>query len=124
MATNETRRLAPAILRADVAVYAALQNIPGYAPAKADFAPAKIKAASDRLASSQAGETQAKGAWDAARDGACAAEWAFHNLMLGVKDQVKAQFGADSDEWQALGQKKKSEYKKPPGRPRNPPPAK
>jgi hypothetical protein len=33
--------------------------------------------------------------------------------MLGVKEQVKAQFGGDSNEWQALGLTKKSEKAKP-----------
>jgi hypothetical protein len=49
----------------------------------------------------------------AAMDAARAAEWAFHNAMLGVKDQVIAQFGKDSNEVQALGLKKKSERKAP-----------
>ena len=40
-------------------------------------------------------------------------EWEFHNAMLGAKMQVTAQFGDDSDEVQAIGLKKKSEYKAP-----------
>ena len=48
----------------------------------------------------------------AARDNACAAEWAFHELLLVVKDQVRAQFGPSSNEWQSLGQKKKSEIRR------------
>lgn len=61
----------------------------------------------------QATEAQAIAAEKAARDNAVAAEWAFHDFMLGAKDQVKAQFGASSNELQGLGLKKKSEYKKP-----------
>ncbi len=38
-----------------------------------------------------------------------AAEWAFHNAVLGVKDQVKAQYGKDSDELQSVGLTKESE---------------
>ena len=56
-------------------------------------------------------------ALDTARDDAAAAEWAFHNAMLGGKDQVKAQFGDDSNELQSLGLKKKSEYKSPKANP-------
>ena len=41
-----------------------------------------------------------------------AAEWARHNLVLGMRTQVKAQFGDDSNELQSVGLKKKSEYKK------------
>ena len=58
-------------------------------------------------------EAQAAAALAAARDNAVAQEWAFHNLMLGVKDQVMAQFGRDSNEVQALGLKKASERKSP-----------
>jgi hypothetical protein len=42
-----------------------------------------------------------------------AAEWAFHNAILGVKEQVRAQFGPDSNEVQALGLVKKSEKARP-----------
>ena len=49
----------------------------------------------------------------AARDVVNAKERAFHNAMLGTKKQVVAQFGENSDEVQAVGLKKKSEYKSP-----------
>jgi hypothetical protein len=42
-----------------------------------------------------------------------AKDWTFHNLMLGAKDQVTAQFGRNSDQIQALKRKKVSEYKAP-----------
>ncbi len=61
-------------------------------------------------------ESQAGFAWKAARDQAVAAERAFHNKILGAKKQVVAQFGVDSDEVQAVGLKKKSEYKRSGGR--------
>jgi hypothetical protein len=51
-----------------------------------------------------------------ARDSSTAAEWEFHNFMLAVKEQIIAQFGKNSDQLQALGLKKKSEYKKPAAR--------
>ena len=44
---------------------------------------------------------------------AAAAEWEFHNAMLGVKEQAIAQYGKNSDQLQALDLKKKSEYKSP-----------
>ena len=46
-----------------------------------------------------------------ARDIAINEELAVRNLMLGVKDQVKAQFGKDSTQLQELGLKRVSEYK-------------
>jgi hypothetical protein len=68
------------------------------------------------MRAAQEAETNAQNALDAARDAVAAAEWDFHNALLGVKDQVIAQFGADSDEIQALGLKKKSEHKGPAAR--------
>ena len=58
-------------------------------------------------------ESQANAAADVARQAALRAEWFFHNLVLGAKGQVKAQYGEDSDEMKTIGLKKKSEYKRP-----------
>ncbi len=65
------------------------------------------------MEAAQLAETQAEAALKAARDAANAKEWAFHNAILGAKKQVIAQFGVDADEVQAIGLKKKSEYKSP-----------
>ena len=40
-----------------------------------------------------------------------------HDFVLGGKDQVKAQFGPSSNEYQGLGLKKKTEYDKPTKKP-------
>jgi hypothetical protein len=64
-----------------------------------------------RAFSMQAEEAQTAAAAAAARDNAAGKEWNFHNLMLGVKDQVTAQFGRSSNQVQSLGRKKESEYK-------------
>jgi hypothetical protein len=50
---------------------------------------------------------------DAARDATQAAEWALHHAILGVKRQVVAQYGPDSDAVQAIGLKKASDRKRP-----------
>ena len=71
-----------------------------------------MQTAATTLTAKQATEVQQQAALDAARDEATSAEWDFHNAMLGVKEQVKAQFGGDSNEWQALGLTKKSEKAK------------
>ena len=111
MAKDETVRVRPGQLQEDRDAFAALKNITGYKPANADFTIAKIQSAQDDLVEKREVETQKEGEWDAARDDAVAAEWAFHNAVLGAKTQVKAQFGEDSNEMQSLGLKKKSEYK-------------
>ena len=113
MAKNETVRVRPAQIQEDRDAFASLKNITAYAPANANFTVAKVQTAQDDLVQKREFEMQKEGEWDAARDEAVAAEWAFHNAVLGAKDQVKAQFGADSNELQSLGLTKKSERKSP-----------
>ena len=48
------------------------------------------------------------------------AEWAFHNYMLGATNQVVAQYADDSNEYESLGYKKKSDYKAPKRKPKPP----
>ena len=57
-------------------------------------------------------EDSAKRAYETARDNAVAGEWALHEVVLGIKQQVVSQYGDDSNEAQAVGLKKKSERKK------------
>jgi len=113
MPKDQNKRITPGVLEADRSSFAALQGITAYAPANPAYAAAKIAAARDALASAQATEVQAAAALATVRDMAVAAEWEFHNLMLGAKDQVIAQFGRDSNEVQAIGLKKSSERKAP-----------
>ena len=113
MAKNETVRIRPIILQEDRDAFAALKNVTGYSPSNASYAVTAITTAQTTLLDKRETEAQKQADLDAARDEAVAAEWAFHNLMLGAADQIKAQFGADSNEFQALGYKKKSEFKSP-----------
>jgi hypothetical protein len=108
-----TRRLSPRERQEDLDAYAALQAMTGYNPSNAAFSVANVTAAYEAMQESQTGEVQAQAAADAARDKATGDEWEFHDVILGVKAQVKAQFGENSDQLQSLGLKKKSEYKKP-----------
>lgn len=110
---NQATRLKPSLIQADRDAFAALQAIAGYAPVNAAYALTAITAAQASLNSARAAEAQADAAAAAARDEAVAREWEFHNLMLGAKDQIRAQFGKDSNEVQAVGLKRKSEYSRP-----------
>lgn len=123
MAKNETRRIAPSVLQADRDAWASLKTMAGYAPSKGKFSISTIQAAVDDLIAKREIEAQKQADLDSARDDATAAEWAFHNMVLGAKDQVIAQFGDDSNEVQALGLKKKSEYKSPKPKASGPSPA-
>lgn len=113
VAKDQSRRIAPAVLESDRETLAALQGLTGYAPANPAFSVTAIKDASDALKSALDAEAQANAAAAAARDNAVKKEWEFHNLIVGTRDQVIAQFGKDSNEVQAVGLKKASEYKRP-----------
>lgn len=112
MATTQTNRIDPKVLQSDIASYQAMLNITTYAPANAAYSTANGTTKYTGMTGLQTSETQKKADADAARDDATASEWDFHNYILGMKDQVRAQFGADSNEVQAIGLKKKSEKKK------------
>ncbi|HJR08325.1 MAG TPA: hypothetical protein VJ842_13780 [Pyrinomonadaceae bacterium] len=110
---NKNNRLKPSLLEADRNTLAALQAVTGYAPANASFSVAELTTLQAEMLSAQTAETQAAAALATARDEAVAKEWEYHNRILGVKDQVVAQFGRDSNEVQAIGLKKASERKAP-----------
>ena len=113
MAKNEGKRLPSGKIEADSNGYEALQAIAGYYPVNSNYSMAALRAAYESLRSARSAENEAAAAAAAARENAVAREWHFHNLMLGVKDQVIAQFGKDSSEVQAIGLKRKSDYKPP-----------
>jgi hypothetical protein len=113
MAKDESKRLKPALIAEDEDGFAALQAMALYEPANQAYSLQAIGAAHGLLLSARTEEAQAQAALDAARDNTVARAWAFHNLMLGAKDQVRAQFGRDSNEVQALNLKKTSERKSP-----------
>jgi hypothetical protein len=108
---NGTKRLRPAQISEDEDVLAALKAIPNYAPANPAYALAAVERAYEELKAAQAAEVQAEAAYLGARDTAVGKEFALHELIQGVKDQVTAQFGRNSNEVQSIGRKKSSEYK-------------
>ena len=118
MAKNETKRIRPAVLKGNKDAFNALKAINNYAPANSAYTVAKIDDSRTAMEEAQAVEAQAQAAADAARDRATAAEWAYHNNMLGATVQVAAQYGKDSDEYQSLGKKKTSEYNAPNRKPK------
>jgi hypothetical protein len=65
------------------------------------------------MLAAQSAETQAAARAAETRDLAAAAEWEYHNAIIGMKDQVTAQYGRDSNEVQTIGRKKASERKSP-----------
>jgi hypothetical protein len=113
MAKNGTVRIRPSLLQNDRDGFAALKGIAGYAPANAEFTIAKIQTTQDELIAKRDIESQKQADYNTARDDATTSEWVFHNSCLGANDEVKAQFGPDSNEVQAVGFAKKSEFASP-----------
>lgn len=111
MAKDQTKRINPAILQADIDAFAALLAITDYRPINELYSLSNGQRIKTEMLDNQTVEVQSKAKYEADRDTAIRDEWTFHNYMLGAKDQIKAQFGADSSQIQALGLKKKSEYK-------------
>jgi hypothetical protein len=113
MAKDETKRLSTKELLNDISTNDALKSVTDYSPLNQKYTVSNIATLYSAMIAAQTVETQADAALSTARDKAVAAEWDFHNAILGSKVQVKAQFGNDSNELQTLGLKKSSEYKRP-----------
>ena len=105
------RRLSSPVVAQDKASLAALQNIDDYKPSDATYKVADIETADKAVDADRKKETQLTADAKNARDRAVCSEWKLHNLILGAKKQVVAQYGEDSDEIQSVGLKKKSAYK-------------
>lgn len=122
MAKNETKRLNHFIMSEDEAAFHALQNINGYSPTNPAYSISALTQAFTDMRTAQIAEDQAEAALASAQDTAISKEWAVHNLMLNVKDQVRAQFGKDSLQLQEIGLKRRSDYKT--RKPKTPSPSK
>jgi hypothetical protein len=113
MATNRNNRLDAKVLLADDAALAALKTIGGYQPFNQGHSVQALTTKQAAMRAANEAEVQAQSALDAARDAAVAAQWDYHNGIMGAKDHVVGQFGSSSDQVAALGLKKKSERKTP-----------
>lgn len=113
MAKDENKKLSPKQLSDDRKALEALKVMKEYNPSNKLYVLKNVQAAYSEMERLRELRTQAEKALDTARDREVAAEWRFHNNILGVKDQVTAQYGDDSPEIQSLGLKRKSEHKRP-----------
>ena len=115
MAKDQTRPVNRKALKADVDALAAIKKMSDYQPTdpKSDYTLDKLEAASEALDDAADAHVQADADKKTARDGHVAAQWTFHNAMLGARQQVVAQYGDDSEQVAAVGLKKKSERAKP-----------
>jgi hypothetical protein len=117
---NNSKPIAPSILAADRESLTALADIPTYAPANQAYTKEALTALQTDSDNKAAASVQADATAKAKRDDAVASAWAFHNGIVGMRDSVGAQFGKDSNEFQRVGRKKTTEYKKPTRKPKTP----
>jgi hypothetical protein len=113
MPDNTTKPLRPAVLIADRESLAALKSIANYAPGNPDYLEQSLVAAETELDTKLGLAAQKEAEAKAARDDATASGWNFHRKIVGMRDAVGVQFGKNSNEFQTVGRKKTSEYKKP-----------
>lgn len=118
MAHDEETRLSKKIIEADKTTYDNLLAITGFVPVKKEFEIANGTKLSDTMTANRTKENQLVSALKTSKDNSKTSEWAFHNWILGAKGQIAAQFGDDSNEYQSLGLKKKSERKRPTRKPK------
>jgi hypothetical protein len=111
MAKNQTVKIRPDILAKDLTDFAALKQITDYAPPNDAFKVTAIEADKTAMEAKAEALAQAEALVKTRRDELVAAEWKFHNSVEGGRDSCEAQYGEDSNEVQAVGRKKKSEYK-------------
>jgi len=109
----EKQRLSPRLIKDDDEVVASVAAMTGFKAANAAFSLESVRTARMAVGERRDNEAQKKDAADAARDDAVTAEFAYHVKVQGLKDQVIAQVGKESNEAQAVGRKKPSERKSP-----------
>jgi hypothetical protein len=107
------RRLRAEDIEAVRSALEALAEMADYHPLNAAFAADKVKALGEAMEQAQRAEGRAERQYNAARDAAQASEWAAYYAILGVKRQIVAQYGPDSDQVRAIGLKKASDRKRP-----------
>ena len=110
---NTSRRLAAQLLNQDIDSLNGFNTIQGYSTKRQEATPEALQQTYQTMLALQQAETEKLALYRAAADAARLAEWEFHNTILAMKEVVRGQYGADSDEAQSIGLKKKSDRKRP-----------
>lgn len=118
MQRKPAHRIAPATLKDDEEACHAVTMFEDYAPHNALHAPSSMRDLHAAMKDAQREEQRVMNLLKAARSAATDAEWAFHQAVVGVKAEVLAQYGPDSNQIVAVGLKRRSARKRPTGRPR------
>ena len=106
-----SRRISAKELQEDIDAFFALKLIAGYKPHDPGATIEAIAPVVDKIRAKQEALIAHQVALDAMRDDLAAASLELRGKMGVAKNQVRAQFGDDSNEIASLGLKKKSEHK-------------
>lgn len=113
MPDKTTKPMNPSSIAADRDSLAALKNVKNYAPSNPAYSLENLTNLQSDMDAKLAASVQADAEAKAKRDDAVASSWAFHQGCIGMKDSIGVQYGKDSNEFQTVGRKKTTEYKKP-----------
>ncbi len=105
-------RLNSDVINADQEALTVVQKLNDYAPVNPAHEVEALVAIQHRIEQARQNEIHTRRAQAAARDELMAAEWALHEAMLGVKAQVLAQYGPNSNAIASMGLKKKSKRRR------------
>ena len=101
------------VLQADHIAILSINELPGYAPYSSDDSASALTALDVAFTQAEQEVLHLHNAYEAARGKLIAAAWVRHNAVQRAKQQVIAQYGADSSAVQTVGLKKKSDRKRP-----------
>ncbi len=110
---NTNRKLTPQVIQQDIDSLNGLGTIPTYSTTRNEATTSALQMAYQTLQLQRQSEKERQALYQDAVDASRAAEWAFHNAVLAMKEVVRGQFGSDSNEARAVGLKKKSDRKRP-----------
>lgn len=109
---NSLKRLSRSMIDDDRQTFLALKNIPDYSPLNKDVEISKVEALEQAMQAAQDQETLQEHMLNALRDKSTLAERDFHDAITECKQQVRAQYGPNSDEVNSIGLKKKMDYQR------------
>jgi len=113
MTLSRTRRLSPNQINEDIDCLNGLRTVEGYATARPEATLEAIEAAYTTMLDRQREATESEARYRAAIDDAREAEYDFHDAIIAMKEVVRGIFGTDSNAAQAVGLRKRSEYRRP-----------
>jgi len=110
---RRTTPVPPTTLAADHTTVIALQGLSDYQPMNASYSTTQLLQMQAALAQADQAEKAAEVALAQARSVRLAASHAYHNLVVGARAQVIAQYGPDAPAISLIGLTRKSERKRP-----------